>query len=126
MLKGREMPHLSTFEYWQLCLERRNWITGQLEAWEATKALTGTGRPIDALVAPPAPYPSFRHGDKQDIFYTGLCNICDYPTSVFPVTTVDAELDKKAAPYDFASDFDRLNYERCSFPLLKPCLSHLD
>ncbi|GAA6007544.1 uncharacterized protein JCM10292_003921 [Rhodotorula paludigena] len=112
VLKGREMPHLSTFEYWQLCLERRNWITCQLEAWEATKALTGTGRPIDALVAPPAPYPSFRHGDKQDIFYTGLCNICDYPASVFPVTTVDAELDKKAAPYDFASDFDRLNYER--------------
>ncbi|TNY17609.1 general amidase [Rhodotorula diobovata] len=105
-------PHLATYDYWQLCLERRKWVKGQLDAWEATKDMTGTGRPIDAVVAPPAPYPSFRHGDRQDIFYTGLCNICDYPSAVFPVTAVDPALDVKGEPHAFASAFDKLNYER--------------
>ncbi|GAA5948869.1 hypothetical protein JCM3775_003646 [Rhodotorula graminis] len=105
-------PHLATYDYWQLCLKRRDWIKGQLDAWEATSEVTGTGRPVDAIVAPPAPYPSFRHGDRQDIFYTGLCNICDYPSAVFPVTLVDPALDLKADPHEFATPFDKLNYER--------------
>ncbi|GAA6005997.1 hypothetical protein JCM10207_007301 [Rhodosporidiobolus poonsookiae] len=110
-LKGQEMPHLSTYDFWQLCLKRRNWIREQLRAWEATEQITGTGRPIDAIIAPAAAYPSFRHGDQQDIFYHGLSNICDYPTAVFPVTTVNPALDVKAPAHNFASDFDKHNYE---------------
>lgn len=84
----------------------------QLASWEATRDQTGTGRPVDALLCPPAPYPSFRHDDKQDIFYTGICNLCDWPAAVFPVTKVDPAVDKPVERTDFLSDFDRLNYER--------------
>ncbi|GAA5849094.1 hypothetical protein JCM9279_005789 [Rhodotorula babjevae] len=105
-------PHLATYDYWQLCLKRRDWVKGQLDAWERTSELTGTGRPLDAVVAPPAPYPSFRHGDTQDIFYTGICNLCDYPSAVFPVTAVDPTVDVKAEPHELASQFDKHNYER--------------
>ncbi|GAA6055527.1 hypothetical protein JCM3770_006769 [Rhodotorula araucariae] len=113
VLKGMAPPpHLTTYDYWQLCLKRRNWIKEQLLAWEATTELTGSGRPLDAIIAPPAPYPSFRHGDKQDIFYTGICNICDYPSAVFPVTTVDPRVDVKGEPYKFSTEFDKINYER--------------
>ncbi|CEQ39867.1 SPOSA6832_01438 [Sporobolomyces salmonicolor] len=107
-----EPPHLSTYEYWQLCLERRNFVRDQLVAWEATKELTGTGRPIDGLIVPPAPYPAFCHGDSQYIYYTGLGNINDYPTSVFPVTKVDPAVDVQAAPHEFRHPFDKENYER--------------
>ncbi|BGP28439.1 hypothetical protein JCM10296v2_000171 [Rhodotorula toruloides] len=100
-------PAISTYAFWQLCRDRRDYIAEQLVAWECTKELTGTGRPVDALISPPAHYPSFRHGDLQDIFYTGICNLCDYPAAVFPVTKVDPAVDVKAEPYDFASDFDK-------------------
>ncbi|BGO88561.1 hypothetical protein NBRC10512_004647 [Rhodotorula toruloides] len=105
-------PAVSTYAFWQLCRDRRDYIAEQLAAWERTKELTGTGCPVVALISPPAPYPSFRHGDLQDIFYTGICNLCDYPAAVFPVTKVDPAVDIKAEPYDFASDFDKINYER--------------
>ncbi|GAA5899043.1 hypothetical protein JCM6882_004599 [Rhodosporidiobolus microsporus] len=112
VLKGMQPPHLSTYEWWQLSYARRRYIAEQLAAWEATKELTGTGRPIDAIIAPPAPYVSFRHDDKQDIYYTGFCNLNDYPAAVLPVTKVDAALDAQTPAYEYHSDFDKLNHER--------------
>ncbi|GAA5836150.1 hypothetical protein JCM11251_007382 [Rhodosporidiobolus azoricus] len=112
VLKGMQPPHLSTYEWWQLSYARRRYITEQLAAWEVTKEVTGTSRPIDAIIAPPAPYVSFRHDDKQDIFYTGFCNLNDYPASVIPVTKVDPAVDVQTPPHAYYSDFDKLNHER--------------
>ncbi|BGP12260.1 hypothetical protein JCM10213_000046 [Rhodosporidiobolus nylandii] len=115
VLAGAQPKHLSTYEFWQLSYARRRYIAEQLKAWESTKDLTGTGRPIDAIISPPAPYVSFKHGEKQDIYYTGQCNINDWPTTVLPVTTVDAQKDvKQPLPEGetFHSEFDKLNYER--------------
>lgn len=44
----------------------------------------------------------------------GICNLCDYPAAVFPVTKVDPAVDVKAEPHEFSSDFDKINYERCA------------
>ncbi|GAA5910185.1 hypothetical protein JCM6882_001766 [Rhodosporidiobolus microsporus] len=105
--------HLSTYEYWQLCFERRKFITTQLAAWESTLSLTGTGRPFDAILLPVAPYPSFAHDTTQDITYTGLSNLNDYPTGVVPVTKVDPTVDVKPARESFyAYPFDKENWER--------------
>ena len=104
---------MSTYEFWQLCAARRDYIGLQLAAWEQTRNETGTGRPVDALLCPPAVYPSFRHDDQQDIFHTGLCNLCDWPTAVFPVTKVDPALDTVTSKRtEFLYEFDRINYER--------------
>ncbi|TNY17608.1 general amidase [Rhodotorula diobovata] len=111
-LASAPAPQLSTHDYWQLCLKRRHWVKGQLDDWEATRLKTGTGRPVDAIISPTAPYPSFRHDDALENLYTAVCNICDYPSASFPVTAVDPALDVKGEPHDFASSFDRLNYER--------------
>ncbi|GAA5858334.1 hypothetical protein JCM8547_004655 [Rhodosporidiobolus lusitaniae] len=110
---GGKPPHLSTYEFWQLCFARRTFITKQLAAWEATKELTGTGRPIDALISPVAPYVSFKPGEKQNVFFTGIANLNDYPASVLPVTTVTKD-DVPYTPYEFHSEFDKINYERYS------------
>jgi len=33
-----------------------------LDKWNASVAVTGTGRPVDALISPTAPYPAPPHG----------------------------------------------------------------
>ncbi|GAA6018647.1 hypothetical protein JCM10207_008993 [Rhodosporidiobolus poonsookiae] len=112
VLKGVKPEHLTTYQFWQHCYARRKYITKQLAAWQATKELTGTGRPIDAIITPPAPYVSFEHGHKQDIYYTGFCNLNDYPAIVLPVTTVDLAVDVQVPAYEYSSDFDKLCHER--------------
>ncbi|GAA6063241.1 hypothetical protein JCM10212_000343 [Sporobolomyces blumeae] len=102
---------ISTLEYWRLCLRRRDFITEQLNAWEATSSRTGTGRPIDALIAPPAPYTSFTHDAQQYIGYTAMFNLTDQSVGIVPVTTVQ-DSDVKAEPHEFKSEFDKVNYER--------------
>ncbi|GAA5853824.1 hypothetical protein JCM8547_007462 [Rhodosporidiobolus lusitaniae] len=130
MFEGDEkLPHLSTYEYWQLCSKRRTFLTAQLAAWEATSSLTGTGRPFDALITPIAPYPSFAHGTAQDISYTGLSNLNDFPTAVVPVTRVDPSLDASYPrqeyhdydPLNTGTSFDRVNWERYDPEFFKNC-----
>ncbi|KAL8280129.1 hypothetical protein RQP46_007459 [Phenoliferia psychrophenolica] len=104
-------PHLPTFEYWQLLKKRKAFLTVQLAAWEATSALTGTGRPADAIIAPIGPHCPERHDQAQYISYTGMCNMADYPTSVFPVTAVNPSIDVKVAAHEFRSDFDKIVYD---------------
>ncbi|BGP34591.1 hypothetical protein JCM10296v2_006413 [Rhodotorula toruloides] len=107
-------PRISVYQYWQLCYERRLFMATQIEAWEATESQTGTGRPVDAVIMPTSPYPSFRHDDQQDVSYTGVCNLNDWPTAVFPVTRVDPSVDKQQPAHTFHSNypFDKINYER--------------
>jgi amidase len=83
-----------------------------LEAWEGTLDQTGTGRPIDALISPLAPYTSFTHDSEQYIGYSGRFNLTDQAVGIVPVTKVTKE-DVKGAPHEFKCDFDRKNYERC-------------
>jgi amidase len=108
---------LSTFEYWRLCLRRKQFITRQLASWESTSDLTGTGRPVDALIAPTAPYTSFTHDSRQYIGYTGAFNLTDQSVGIVPVTKVLKE-DVKQEPHDFECEFDKVNYERCESRLL--------
>jgi amidase len=70
VLKDVKPTPLSAYQFWQLTYARRLLITRQLQAWQATAALTGTGRPVDAVIAPISPYPSFKHGDQEYVFYT--------------------------------------------------------
>lgn len=56
---------LSAYQVWQLNKERRELRKHLLDRWQATASLTGTGRPIDALICPPAPYAAVPHGQKR-------------------------------------------------------------
>ncbi|KAK4701237.1 amidase, partial [Phenoliferia sp. Uapishka_3] len=129
-LRPAEAPkHLSTFEYWQLLKERKEFLRRQLDAWEATSSLTGTGRPVDAIIAPISAHLPERHGQAQLVLlpllfpakrpdvpndrylsYTTMCNIADYPTGVFPVTSCDPTIDVKEAPLAFRGPEDEMVY----------------
>jgi amidase len=54
--EARTGHHPSTYEMWQIHLERLAWVKGWLDHWMATKARTNTGREIDAIVMPTCPF----------------------------------------------------------------------
>ncbi|KAF7309527.1 Amidase domain-containing protein [Mycena indigotica] len=108
-----EPKHLSTYEYWQLCRERTIFIKKHLDHWNDTVSTTGTGRPVDAIIAPASPSAPSQHNTPGYIYYTGFCNLCDYSAAVFPVTTVDPAIDVKLPAHEFRSVNDQTNYENC-------------
>ncbi|KAK4049087.1 hypothetical protein OIO90_005557 [Microbotryomycetes sp. JL221] len=105
-----DAKHLSTYEYWQVARQKQLFIKKHLDHWEATKKETGTGRPVDAILAPVGAGPAQLHRQFQYIYYTGLCNLCDYSTGVVPVTRVDPVIDVKPSPHEFRSEDDQKIY----------------
>ncbi|CAD6896555.1 unnamed protein product [Tilletia controversa] len=99
----------TVFEGWQLNKLRAKYQKEFLDHWQATQGQTGTGRPVDALLAPVAPWASCPHDMNVHTAYTHLWNLVDRPAVTFPVTTVQPELDRAmpdvaqevvGAPYD--------------------------
>jgi amidase len=60
--KSLEAKQLKAYELWQLHKQRRELQREYLEYWQASASKTGTGRPIDAIIAPVAPYAAPPHG----------------------------------------------------------------
>lgn len=86
------------------------------EAWHNTKAQTGTGRPVDALICPCAPSASFPHGHPVWWGYLSLWNILDYPSVVVPVKDIRIDPDKDVKDIDYRprnNIFDKMNHEIC-------------
>ncbi len=57
-------------------------------------------------------------GVNRDDFYTSLCNYLDYTASVFPVTTVDKNVDQPVPRHEFRNHEDEAVYEMCESVLL--------
>ncbi|KAI1986834.1 hypothetical protein LOZ53_004556 [Ophidiomyces ophidiicola] len=73
-----------------------------LEYWNASEALTGTGRAVDGVIWPVAPYAAARRDGCYYVGYTSIVNVLDYSAMAIPVTTADAALDARGdgfAPY---------------------------
>ncbi|KAI0075922.1 general amidase [Panus rudis PR-1116 ss-1] len=110
-LVGPNPEHKSAYELWQLHKEKRILRKSYLDHWEATVSRTGTGRPVDAIISPVAPYTAVPHGCNSDAFYTTLFNILDYAAAVFPVTFVDKEVDVVVPPHEFRNHEDKAVYK---------------
>lgn len=99
-----------------------------LDAWNDSAQLTGTGRPIDALICPVAPALGAPHDFNIYWGYTTLFNLVDYPSTVLPVKgfKVDSAhdaIDKEYQPVT-TNSFDKPNHELCK--CAHPDNSHLD
>ncbi|KAJ7293099.1 general amidase [Mycena rebaudengoi] len=90
-------------------------------------AVTGTGRPVDAIISPVAAYTAPPHGmnryvewtdwlQNSSAQYTMAWNLLDYAALVIPVSKVDQELDVKRPPHKFRTREDQVNYERYDGP----------
>ncbi|KAI0778153.1 general amidase [Trametes elegans] len=99
---------LTAYQQWQLNKERRSLRKAHLERWEATVVETETGRPIDGLICPVAPYAAVSHGHTRSSIYTVIWNTLDLPSLVIPVTKVDPRLDVKPIREEFLSEEDQV------------------
>ncbi|PWN46941.1 amidase [Violaceomyces palustris] len=95
MQNGSERPHLSTYESWQLNKEKSQYRKEYLDHWQSTVNQTGTGRPVDAIIAPVSNWASCPHDTNDNVSYTTQWNLLDRPCVVFPVGFVDPEKDPK-------------------------------
>ncbi|KAK4508799.1 hypothetical protein PRZ48_002538 [Zasmidium cellare] len=85
-----------------------------MEYWNSTAALTDTGRPVDAIIAPLAPFPAARPTKYTYYGYSVWVNTLDYTSAVVPVTEVDKNVDGKLADFKPVSEVDEVtmaNYD---------------
>ncbi|RPD82580.1 general amidase [Lentinus tigrinus ALCF2SS1-7] len=101
---------ISAYQLWQLHKKRIALREEYLAAWRASASTTGTGRPVDAIIGPVAPYAAPPHGKATIAAYTMAWNTLNYPCCAFPVTTVDPVQDVVQPRDTFLGDHDKQNY----------------
>ncbi|KAG9017915.1 hypothetical protein FRB95_012773 [Tulasnella sp. JGI-2019a] len=106
--KGRS----TAYELWGTHRRKREIQKRYLDHLEGTKAKTGTGRPVDAIICPVAPFAATPHGLNSNDFYTSLFNFLDYAAASIPVTKVDQEVDlPEPEPLEFYNHEDEAVYK---------------
>jgi len=66
----RPLPDgLSAYELWQVQKRKLGLRQEYLDHWNSTAALTGTGRPVDAIISPMAPYVAPPHGKNKSVTF---------------------------------------------------------
>ncbi|KAH9059366.1 general amidase [Lactarius vividus] len=111
---GRKV--ISAFELFKIQKKRAVLRKEYLDHWQSTSLSTSTGRPVDAIISPVAPFPPPPHGQNKNAGYTMIWNVLDYPACVFPVTKVDPVLDRPKPEHDFLSEEDRKIHELYDSP----------
>jgi amidase len=85
-----------------------------LAAWNETAE---NGRPIDALICPPAPGVGYPHDFNTYWGYTALFNLVDYPSVILPIKDfkITPELDPVDMNYQPSdkNPYDRANHDIC-------------
>jgi amidase len=56
---------VSVFELFQIQKRRATLRKEYLDYWQSTKSATSTGRPVDAIITPVAPFPPTPHGKNR-------------------------------------------------------------
>ncbi|KAL0573367.1 hypothetical protein V5O48_008586 [Marasmius crinis-equi] len=102
---------ISAYQLWQVQKERRILREEHLRHWQDTVAVTGTGRPVDAILCPVASSTAPPHGTTKNANYTMIWNALDYTALVIPVSKVDQKLDVKRERGAFYNSTDKTQYE---------------
>jgi amidase len=86
-----------------------------MDYWNSTAEKTGTGRSVDAVISPLAPWPAARREMYTYYGYSTFVNVLDYTSVVVPVTTVDKAVDKKAEGYLAIDERDKSVQDSCKY-----------
>ncbi|KAK8085701.1 hypothetical protein PG997_006972 [Apiospora hydei] len=86
-------------EYYELVKKMKKYQEDYADYWESTKALTGTGRSVDGIIAPVAATAAVRHNSAYAFSYAIVYNVLDYSILTVPVTFADKNIDV-ADPHD--------------------------
>jgi amidase len=94
-------------EIWKTNIELRKWQKQYMDYWNSTAELTGTGRPVDGVIAPIAPFAAARPLKYTYYGYSMFVNGLDYTSVVIPVTTVDKNIDLVDHSYQSLNEVDK-------------------
>lgn len=64
---------IKAYELWQLQKRKGEIRKSHLDHWNSTRVLTSTGRPVDAIVSPMAPYAAPPHGKNRHVADAHFC-----------------------------------------------------
>lgn len=84
-----------------------------MEYWNSTGEVTGTGRPVDAIISPLAPFTAARPNKYTSYSYSVWVNVLDYSSAIVPVTKVDKNVDKAYTDYKPVSETDEKTQATC-------------
>ena len=87
---------------------KREFQKEYMDYWNSTASLTGTGRPVDGVICPLAPYPAARPEKYQYYGWSAFVNGLNYTAVVVPVTVADKNVDKYPDGYKAISDTDQV------------------
>jgi amidase len=82
-----------------------------LDYWNSTAEASGTGRAVDGIIAPLAPFPAARPEGYKYYGLSAWVNGLDLTSVVVPVTLADKNVDKYPSDYKPISDADKVVYE---------------
>lgn len=82
-----------------------------MEFWNSSASFTTTGRPIDAIISPVAPFPAARPTMYYYYGYTTWVNLLDYTSVVVPVLRADKTVDKVDTDFKPLNEIDKMCYE---------------
>jgi amidase len=90
-----------------------------LDYWNGTTEKTSTGRPVDAVISPLAPFPAARPGKFTYYGYSTWVNVLDYTAVTVPVTNVDKSVDVRDEEYTPLNDTDKQIQDDCKYLRLR-------
>ena len=111
--KSREREQADATDIAANNVAKRNFQKAYLDGWMATQEVSETGRPVDAVVSPVAPFAAARPGTFKYYGYTLWANALDYSACVIPVTTVDKTIDRVDENFRPQSDLARDIMDLC-------------
>lgn len=100
-------PQANASEIMAVNISKREAQKDYMEYWNSTASLTNTGRPVDAVISPLAPYTAAVPGGYTYYGYSTWVNVLDYTSVTVPVTTVDKSVDKKIENFKAVDETDQ-------------------
>ncbi|KAJ5595127.1 Amidase [Penicillium hispanicum] len=84
---------LTASEIAMLNVTKREYQKQYMDYWTSTKELTDTGRPVDGVFCPLAPFAAVIPKQYDYTSYTSFVNVLDYTSVSIPVTFADKKMD---------------------------------
>jgi amidase len=113
-----DSPEYTASEIMAVNIAKREAQKDYMEYWNSTAELTGTGKPVDAVISPLAPFAAARPEKYTYLTYSSFVNLLDYTSVVVPVTNVDKNVDKKDEGFKAVGEVDQQTQDTCeSLPI---------
>lgn len=109
---SQDGTELRAIEVAAINVAKREYQKQYMDYWNSTAALTGTGRPVDALFCPVAPHAAVKPTEFGYVGYSAFVNVLDYTSISIPVTLADKNVDVRSA--NAADDCEHIQWD-CKF-----------